>query len=155
MAGPVSKGSSSERTALFPLGNLRREMEDLVQNFFGELSLPGQTGMHVPRMDVSETDDAVQVSTDLPGLKAEEIQIDVRDNVVTISGSSSEETELQTKSDRRYHRIERRKGSFSRAVTLPCDVDADSADAVLKDGVLHLTLKKTKPAKPQKITIRS
>ncbi len=88
-------------------------------------------------------------------MKAEDLQIDVRDNVVTISSSTSEEKDVSTDSGRKYHRIERRKGSFSRSVSLPCEVDPNSGDAVLKDGVLHLTLKKTKAAKTQRISVRS
>lgn len=156
-ATPAKRTTSSPagRTAFFPVGSLRREMEDLFQNFFGGMSIPGDDSSLLPGIDVSETDDSIQIHTDLPGLKAEDISIDVRDNIVTISGSSSEEKDLQTDNGRRYHRIERRRGSFSRSVALPGDVDANSADAVLKDGVLHLTLRKTAPARAQKITVRS
>jgi HSP20 family protein len=89
MMGQRSSGVPAERTSLFPIGSLRREMEDLVENFFGGMTLTGQPGSYLPSIDVSETSDAVHVSTDLPGMKAEEVQIDVRDNVVTISGSNS------------------------------------------------------------------
>ena len=85
-------------------------------------------------------------------MKAEDIDIQVHNNVLTIRGERSEETE---KTDRRFHRIERRSGSFSRAVSLPSVVDENQVDAKYKDGVLTISMPKTKEAQAKKIAVKA
>ena len=89
-----------------PLASLREEMNDLFENFFGESDT--STREMIPSLDVSETDEAVEVKTDLPGVKADEVDIEIRNNYLTISGEHSEETESEGENGRRYHRAERR-----------------------------------------------
>lgn len=136
-----------------PLEALRTEMEQAFENIFGRPMAEGVSALS-PRLDLSETDDAVQVELDLPGFKPEEVQIDVADNVLTISGEHREEHE-EKGNGRKYHRVERRWGSFSRSVWLPCAVKSDKVDARLKDGVLKITLPKAEESKRQRITVKS
>ena len=137
-----------------PMGTLRDEVEELFESFFGTPALAGSAELTVPSTDVAETDDAIEVTTDLPGYKAEDVNIEIRNDYLTISGETSEEKETEEKNGRKYHRIERRKGSFSRSVRLPCDVQQDNVDAELKDGVLKITIPKAEEAKSKKIPIK-
>ena len=137
-----------------PLSTLRHEMDDLFESFFGEPGYPVGTEAMIPCLDVSETDNTVEIKTDLPGVKAEEVNIEIRDNLLTISGEHSEEKESEGGNGRKYHRVERRTGSFSRSVRLPCDVQQDKVDAELKDGVLTLTMPKAEEARAHRIPVK-
>jgi HSP20 family protein len=88
---------------------------------------------------------------DLPGIKPEEIDIQLSNNVLTISGQREESKQEKGET---FHRVERRSGSFSRSVTLPCAVAEDRVDARYTDGVLSVTLPKTDEAKSRKIKIK-
>lgn len=136
-----------------PLGALRHEMDDLFENFFGETGLWKSSAEMMPSIDLSETDETIQVETDLPGFKAEEVDIEINDNYLTISGSHSEEQQEEGEG-RKYHRVERRSGRFSRSILLPCSVNQDAVQAELKDGVLSVTLPKAEEAKRRKITVK-
>ena len=89
---------------------------------------------------------------DVPGLKPEEIEIQLNNGILTVSGERREEKEEKGKT---FHRIERRHGSFSRSVTLPAAVAEDKVDAQCHDGVLTITLQKTEEAKSRKIKVKS
>ena len=136
-----------------PLGSLREEMNDLFARFLPEVSSNGGNLLSSdwPSLDVSETDNEIQIKMDTPGLKAEELNIEITGDVLRISG---EHEETQEESDRKYHRIERRSGSFERAIRLPCMVNEQQIDAECKDGVLTITLAKTEEAKPHRIPVK-
>ncbi|WP_299462796.1 Hsp20/alpha crystallin family protein [uncultured Gimesia sp.] len=103
-------------------------------------------------LDMSETDDEIEVRMDVPGIQPEEIEVEVSGNTLFIKGERKEEKEAKGKT---YHRIERTYGSFSRSVTLPCDVESDHIEAQCENGVLTVTLPKSDFRKPQKITVKS
>lgn len=137
-----------------PFGALRDEMEQMFANFFGSGAVKTEgPSFPSPRLDMAETDAAVEVDTDLPGYKPDEVHVEILDNRLIISGEHSEERKEDGK-DRKYHRVERRSGSFSRSVWLPCGVDEGQIDAQLKDGVLHIRLPKSETAKSRKITVK-
>ena len=156
MAGTVTKKS----TGMFPwpergpLGALRHEMDDLMERFFGEHRDGLFPARGLASIDVSETDDAVEVKMDLPGVKPDEVNVEVRDNVLTVSGERQEDKESEEGNGRKYHRVERRYGSFSRSVWLPCAVKDSKADAQYQDGVLTIKLPKSEEAKPHKIKVK-
>ena len=104
-------------------------------------------------MDVAETDLAFEVKLDLPGIKAEEVDIQIDNNTLTIRGQRSSEKE-ETDEAKQYHRIERSSGSFTRSVVLPNSINEDETVAEFKDGVLTITAPKTEDAKPRKISIK-
>ncbi len=137
----------------YPFGPLRQEMESMFENFFGDAGFLAPASDLVPSLDLSETEDAVTVETDLPGFKADEVDIEVNDNYLTISGKHSEE-QKEEGNGRKYHRVERRTGTFSRSVLLPCPVNQNAVEAELKDGVLTVTLPKAEEARRQKITVK-
>ena len=105
----------------------------------------------VPALDIARLDDSVVVKIDLPGLKADDVELAVEDNVLSISGSRQAESD-QSQGDH-YH-VERSCGSFCRRISLPADVDAAKVTAECKDGVLTVTLPKTERAKARKIEVK-
>lgn len=101
-------------------------------------------------IDLSEDDKSIFVRASLPGFKKDEIEVEVHDGIVSIKAARTEEKET---TDEKFYRRERRFGSVSRRVALPAVVDDQKVGAELKDGVLTLTLPKTKPDSPRKISI--
>ena len=154
MAGTLTKSRNSGLRTWFggePFNSFRKEMDDLFSRFsIGPENWPSLE--HVPALDLSETEAAVEVKLDVPGFKPEDIDIQVRGNLLTIIGKKEEEKEEQ---DREYHRVERRQGTFTRSVTMPCDVLSAKAKADYKSGVLTLTLPKTEPARTEKIAVKA
>jgi len=102
-----------------PMSTLRQEMDEQFENFFGTRELRSFSAATLPSIDVSETDDPVEIKTDVPGFKPDEIDIDVAKGGVTISGQHPEDKESDEGNGRKYHRAERRSGSVSRFVRLP------------------------------------
>jgi HSP20 family protein len=105
----------------------------------------------MPAMDVYETDEKVVVTVELPGIKAEDVEVSVEDATLTVSGTREFTSEVTEES---YHRIERRYGSFSRAVSLPPQVDTGKVEARFEDGVLAVEVPKVEKAKPKRIQIK-
>lgn len=135
-----------------PLESLREEMEGLLSRTFGEDVGLWPSERICPSLDLAETDRAVEVRLDIPGMEAKDIDIQVNGNLLTISGERKEEREEKGKT---YHRVERRVGSFSRTVTMPCPVKEDAVDAQYKGGILTVKLPKTEEAKSKKITVKT
>lgn len=105
-----------------------------------------------PSMDLYQTDAAVLVKMELPGVKPDDIQVSVANGMLNIRGELKEEKEEKGKM---YHLRERRFGSFSRSVTLPSNVSAEKADAQFENGILTLTLPKSEEAKAKMIAVRA
>lgn len=151
MSAGVTKrtpGLLSRWTETDPFLSVREEMENLFSRFAGN----GKGLMLTPSLDLTEVNGSYQIRMDVPGMKAEEINIDVNGDVVTISGERKEEKEEKGE---KYHRVERHFGSFSRTVRLPFAVREDKIDAQLKDGVLTLKLPKTEEAKAHRVKIKA
>jgi HSP20 family protein len=134
-----------------PLASLREEMEDLFSRFWGEGEEGWLSGSMSPSVDLAETDTGLEVRIDLPGMKPEEIDIQLSNNVLTVRGERKEEKQEK---DRTFHRMERRTGSFTRSFTLPCNVDENKIAAAYTDGVLTINLPKAEQAKARKIKIK-
>jgi HSP20 family protein len=103
-------------------------------------------------MDMYETDNELVVESSLPGVQAEDVDISVVGNTLTIKAESKQEENREEKG--RYYFTERRYGLVQRSVALPVEVDPGKAQAVFKNGVLKLTLPKTEAQKPRKIAIK-
>ncbi len=130
---------------------LRREFDRFIDTSLvgeGEREFLGRD--FVPAIDVQEEDDKITVRADLPGLKKDEIDLSVRDNVLTLKGERKQEEEDKGKD---YHRVERRYGQFIRSVPLPDTVDPDKVSAEYKDGVLNITAPKSSESKTKKIAV--
>lgn len=114
-----------------------------------EPTRPGQ--VHSPATDIFETDEAITVLADMPGVRADALQIDLRDNVLTLTGrvlrqDGNNEAELLR---------EFQASTFYRQFTLSERIDQAKIDAKLKDGVLRLELPKIERAKPRQIQVRT
>jgi HSP20 family protein len=146
-------GSNGIRSLLptLPLGSLREELDNLLSRF-GDWEGQWASQLMSPSLDVAESEGAVDVTMDVPGMKAENIDIQVVGNRLTISGERKEEKE-EKGNGKSYHRIERHMGSFSRTVALPCDVDEAKVDASYQNGVLKIRLPKSEGAKAHKIKV--
>jgi HSP20 family protein len=130
---------------------LRQAMDQLFDDAFTRPR--GASGVSiVPAMDLYQTADEVVVKANLPGLKAEDVQISVANGVLSLHGEFKQENE---QNEATYHVLERRYGSFERSVTLPTDVQTDKAKADFQDGVLTITLPKAETVKPKMITIKA
>lgn len=104
-----------------------------------------------PRVNLEEDDDALKVTVEIPGLRKEDLRIDLDGRLLTIHGHKEEITEKKAKG--RSHISELRYGSFTRQLVLPCDVEKNLVDAKYRRGVLKLTLPKTEEAKARSIEI--
>ncbi|MNJ96647.1 Spore protein SP21 [compost metagenome] len=133
--------------------DLFNQFEEFINDFdrgIFPMSLTSRMGMadFSPAVDLEEKDGNYLVSADLPGLKKEDIKIDLSDNVLTISG----ERVREEKSEGKY--TERVYGKFTRSFSLPTKVNADKIQAQFKDGVLHVTLPKAEGVRSQAIKIQ-
>ncbi|WP_162467556.1 Hsp20/alpha crystallin family protein [Syntrophotalea carbinolica] len=100
-----------------------------------------------PSVDIYEEEDAVVVKAELPGIGKEDVEVDISDDLLTISGEKKTEEKIERKD---YHRIERSFGKFSRSVRLPGDILTEQAKASFKEGVLEVRIPKTEAAKQKK-----
>jgi len=127
-------------------------LDQMFDTFF-DWQLPTARLAYAPTaLDLYERDGKYVLEMATPGFEPNEINVEVSGGTVTVTGDHSEKTE---KKDVRYHRREMRRGSFSRSVTLPQDLDADSVSATIDKGVLKVELTPTKPIAPRKIEVKS
>jgi HSP20 family protein len=129
---------------------------DLFRPFFDDMMTPfmrmGST-MRVPDTDVAESEHEIRVVCELPGMQANEVELSLENNVLTISGEKREVRREGGKEDR-YHLTERRWGRFSRSFVLPREVDSEHIEANFENGVLTVTIPKSERAKPRRIQVR-
>jgi HSP20 family protein len=104
----------------------------------------------LPAVDVFDTKEAVVLKAELAGMKPEDIQIEVEDNVLTIKGERRFAEKVE---EDRYYRIERRFGSFQRSLALPQGVKADDIQASYEDGILEVRVPRAEEEQPRKITV--
>jgi HSP20 family protein len=136
------------------LDRFRSEMDGLFDRFFDwrpfDPSIRKSEWM--PAIDVSETPKQIVVKAEIPGMEAKDMDISLNGRVLTLKGEKKSE---QEEKEENYHRVERRYGAFSRSFELPTDVDANKVKASYKDGVLKLSLPKTKEQSVKKIEIKT
>lgn len=125
-----------------------RSMWPDLEEFF---DVPGTMTAFTPAVDVYEDKDHVIVETPLAGIKPENVEIEIEDNVLKLSGHTEHTNEVDEKN---YYRREVRAGSFYRTVALPKAVDGDKAEAKFHDGILKITVPKKDEAKPKKISVQ-
>lgn len=104
----------------------------------------------MPPVDIQETEDAYRLTAELPGLTKDDISITLENNVLRLSGERKFEKDVKKES---YHRIERTYGTFTRAFTLPSQVNSEKVQAAFENGLLTITVPKAEQAKPRRITI--
>ena len=153
MASLPARRGGQNPTVLTP----SREFEDIYNRMgqlmnlaFGDLGLvPAVDLPWTPRADLSETDDAYMVRAELPGVTKDQVEVQLTDQQLIISGEIAE----QEQEGSRKHGSSRRSGRFELRTYLPGDVKAEGVTAQLSDGVLTVTVPKSEKARPRKIEI--
>jgi HSP20 family protein len=135
------------------ISSIQSEMNRLFNSFFDTPTTGNGGGARrwLPAMDVVESDDHFVLTADLPGLGEEDVNIEIEDNVLTVSGERKAEHEDKREG---FVRVERSYGSFRRSLTLPKDVDADAVSANFDKGVLEIRIPKPEQRKPRKVEIQ-
>jgi HSP20 family protein len=133
--------------------SLQSEMNRLFNTFFDTPTTGNgsTTRRWIPAMDLVETEDDFVLKADLPGLKEEDVNIEVEENVLTVSGERKSEHEDKREG---YVRVERSYGSFRRSLTLPKGVDAEAVTANFDNGVLEVHIPKPEERKPRRVAIQ-
>lgn len=128
---------------------------DLWENAFSTWERPWSdrpNALARPAMDVVENDNAVTIRVDVPGLKPDDLNIEIEGDMLTISGEMGDTIEQEGE---RYHYRERVTGSFKRMLRLPDTIDTEHVDANIEHGVLTLSLPKRAESKPKRITVKA
>lgn len=143
------------RPELFPTAPFE-DFQNRIRKLFGDVAVPGfyptETLAFTPAVEVVETDGSIVLTAELPGMKKEDLTIELEDNLLTLKGEKKTEREEK---EARYHVWERSYGSFERSFTLPRSVDAKAIIANFEDGVLTVTMAKTAEAKGKMIEIKA
>jgi HSP20 family protein len=123
----------------------------MTQVFGPEAEMFGRDGKFLPEANVLETDKAVEVTLELPGMKPEDVKVEIRERALWVTGEKKEEKEEKGKT---FHRIERRAGMFRRVFPLPVEVMEEKVDARFAEGVLKITLPKAEKVTPKHIEVK-
>lgn len=148
---------ATRATAVSPFERMHEEMDRLFADILPQYSSDREIGHRVgflTSVDLSESEDAIELTADLPGLEEDNIDITLRDGALQISGERKHEKEEKRKN---YYHSERAYGAFSRIIPLPCEVEEDKVEAKFKRGVLTVHLPKSQAAKEheRKIAIQA
>lgn len=143
-----NKGSEiAKRDEENPVFSLQRDVNRIFEDFWKRFDQPfgafGRWDASGPRTDIAETERALEISVELPGLDQKDVDVSLTDSALTIKGERNSEREESKKG---YHLAERSCGSFYRSIPLPSGVDTDKVNAEFKNGVLTVTLPKTQEA---------
>lgn len=130
--------------------SLQSEVNRIFDSFFGNGRRPEGARRWLPPLDLEETGDELVLSVDLPGLSEEDVAIEVKDDVLTISGKREQKKESGNGD---YHRVERSYGTFVRSLSLPAGVDREAIIAHFDRGVLEVHIPKPEQRKPHRIEI--
>jgi HSP20 family protein len=163
--GPQRGRGLSYRTRdpLSMFDQLSQEVDQLWESFFGRRFGPRLRArredewqaptLWTPSIDVRQREDSLEVCADLPGVRKEDVQIEVQDDVLTISGQRTEERD-ERPDQRGYGFVERQYGTFYRSIPLPGSVDPDSVKASMRDGVLKVSVPLPRSVQRRRIDIR-
>ncbi len=147
----IVKWRGREWDPLREIGEWQRHMSDWFDNSIETLpERISKEATWAPSMDISEDKEAITIKVDLPGVKQQDIDIEVTGKTLTFKGERKSEEE---KKDKNYHRVERFYGSYSRSVTLPDYADMGRIKAEYKNGVLEMSIPKTEESKPKQIKV--
>jgi HSP20 family protein len=152
----MAKAMRSESGPLAPLREAITEVPHLVDRLdemiterwapvWSALRGPEEMGLRLPPVDVFEDGTEVVAKAELPGMKKEEIEVEVAPETITISGKKAKEERVERRS---YFRFERAAGAFTRTVRLPVEVEVDTARASYKDGVLEIRAARSSAVRP-------
>ena len=135
------------------LSSIQEKMNQLFEDTFSRTRGRDEAlgkGMWTPAVDILETEDAVVVKAEIPGVERDQIAVEIKDGILTLHGERKFEKEVK---EENYHRIERAYGTFHRSFSLPSSVEQDKISAKFNEGVLEVTLPKKERAKPKQIKV--
>jgi HSP20 family protein len=134
------------------------EIDDMFDRYTRAESLPRNGGQKVvakgdwaPRVDISETDKEFMIKAEIPEVRKEDVKVTVDNGILTIRGERKQEKQ---DNGRKFHRVERYYGSFTRSFSLPDNVEETKIQASFKDGMLKLQIQKTEEVKPSAIEVK-
>lgn len=137
-----------------------KELEDVstrLNRLFGRPTLPAESDREMlsmsdwmPSVDISESDNAYLVKAEIPGVDKNDVKVTIEDGMLTLQGERKQEKE---ESGKKYHRIERSYGCFMRSFRLPDDADESATKAEFKDGMLNITLNKSKKSRSNAVNV--
>lgn len=132
------------------LGNTA--VDDFVQRFFYDWPATARTedSIWAPRVDIQETENEILLDVELPGIEKNEVKVEIKDKVLTISGERRHEKKVK---ENGYRSIERRYGKFERSFGLGETVDPEKISATFKNGIMTITLPKLEKVKPREIMV--
>ncbi|GBD95493.1 MAG TPA: Hsp20/alpha crystallin family protein [Nitrospirae bacterium] len=141
---------------LSPFDRMEEMFEDFIRRPLSRPFWPGMPRMFeeiepAPSVDIFEEGDNIVVKSDLPGMSKEDIEVDLTEDTITISGEKKKEEKVERKN---YYRLERSCGSFKRSFALPAEVETGKAKASFKNGVLEVKIPKTAAAKKKEQKIK-
>jgi len=138
------------------LNRFEREMSALINQFFGNAAArrtePTLPRVWAPAVDVREDDNEITINMELPGVKPEEVEIELTGDMLCVKGERKFQDEERRKD---YVRIERAYGTFQRSFTLGTPTDAEKVTAHYRDGVLSITLPKAEQVRPKKVQVKA
>jgi HSP20 family protein len=140
------------RDPMRDVASFQDEMDRFFRQAFGDREAASPAGAFAPALDVEETEDGFVLHVELPGVAADDVEVSLEENVLTVAG---ERRFYEEKEADGFRRIERHFGRFHRAVRLPDRVAADRVEAAYRDGMLTITVPKAEDAKPRRIEIQS
>jgi HSP20 family protein len=143
--------SLTKKEPAHPVTRFQQAARDLVASFFDNWGFPQPKDAWWPSVDVTEQDATIRVKAELPGLQANDIDVAVRGDVLTISGEKKESSEEKKKD---YYHSECSYGAFRRDIPLPAEVNPDKVETAFRSGVLTVTLPKVEKAKPKHIKVK-
>lgn len=141
----------ARRNPLLDVSEFRGLIEPLFSDFEAQL---GVSQSWMPAVDVIRSEDGVKIHADIPGIKPEDVKIEVENGTLTVSGSVEESKETKENGGK-FLRRERRYGSFSRSMTLPAGIDRDAIDATCENGVLEVSIPLPRRSDDGKIEIKA
>lgn len=135
------------------LANLEHDFTGMLERMFGpEMESWTDLKAWSPRANVAETDNDVELTMELPGVKPEDVHVELHDGELWVRGEIKDETEEKGKT---FHKVERRYGEFRRVLPLPAAADREKVDARLTDGVLKVMIPKVEKSRPKAIKVKA
>jgi HSP20 family protein len=142
----MSKVKKTQK-GISPVNNLAESIKEFLSDFWNDASFSLKDFEYSPKIDITENEKNMIVNAEIPGMEQKDINVEIKKNVLTISGEKTEEKERENE---KIHRVERKCGSFQRNVVLPSNVDTKKIKATYKNGVLCIEIPKTKQKEKSK-----
>lgn len=135
-----------------PLERVENEFAELMEKLFNPEEAFNGLEVFAPKSNFAEMEEAFEVTVELPGMKPEEFNVEVKNGELWVTGEKKEEKEEKGKT---WHRVERRYGEFRRIFALPAEVKEEEVKAEYREGVLRIIVPKAEVAKPRKIEVKA